>query len=654
MRDPASFGAGGKKVGMRVLGAVGIFAFSAAAWAQSPDTSGNGQLKGTYYFQQLIVAAFDSYDDVTQVASLGGKIVFDGNGSYAITGQITDTGVASGQTKPLSVQGKYGIGSNGMGYLVNPYAPTDTTAYEFGAVGQGGVLVASSTEGNYDDLFVAIPAAATPLTNASFSGSYWMGLVDFSGGSESALKNALFKVSPDGKGSLGTVAVTGRTASSSTNVTQSFPNAAYSFAADGTATMTIPLPSSLTAASAVLSGTKNLYLSADGNYFIGGTPGGYDAFIGMRALSSTGSNASFQGLYFLGGFEDYYTLSDGTYGNGVDTFYGSLNSNGAGKQIYHERTNAPWLNYTTDYGIDDYETIGTDGTFANSSTFPSVIGAAGNGLLQTGTGGYFGLVFGVHAPSFSGSGVFLNPIGVTHAASYAPITARVAPGELLTLYGSGLASSTVLTAGGVPFPSQLGGVQVTINGTPAPIYYVSPGQISAVVPYGLSTSGTTAYAQIQVINNGAKSNVVTVYANTDNPGAFTSTQNGLGIVAALRQNGTVVSTANPAKQGEYVSLFLTGLGAVTPSVADGAIGPSSTLAWATESQNGVLAVYFNDYTNSVTGVSGTVTYAGLAPGLAGLYQMNVQIPTTVGPGNVYVEFSTDASDVNQAYIPVTN
>jgi hypothetical protein len=68
---------------------------------------------------------------------------------------------------------------------------------------------------------------------------------------------------------------------------------------------------------------------------------------------------------------------------------------------------------------------------------------------------------------------------------------------------------------------------------------------------------------------------------------------------------------------------------------------------------GNLSVYFNDYTSGSTGNPGTIQFAGLAPGLAGLYQINVQVPTSgLGSGDdVYVQFFTDAADVNQIQIP---
>ena len=82
------------------------------------------------------------------------------------------------------------------------------------------------------------------------------------------------------------------------------------------------------------------------------------------------------------------------------------------------------------------------------------------------------------------------------------------------------------------------------------------------------------------------------------------------------------------------------------------MGPSNPLSNSDLNTQNLLAVFFNDYTNNQLGAQGTIQYAGLAPGYAGLYQINVQIPNSVGPGNVYFEISTDTADINQVQIPV--
>jgi hypothetical protein len=83
------------------------------------------------------------------------------------------------------------------------------------------------------------------------------------------------------------------------------------------------------------------------------------------------------------------------------------------------------------------------------------------------------------------------------------------------------------------------------------------------------------------------------------------------------------------------------------------VASSTTLSWADVYQAGFLAVYFNDYAAGSVGNMGTIQFAGLTPTLAGLYQINVQVPATglTAGDNVYVEFVTDAADINQIQIP---
>src|SRR6185437_10569299 len=109
----------------------------------------------------------------------------------------------------------------------------------------------------------------------------------------------------------------------------------------------------------------------------------------------------------------------------------------------------------------------------------------------------------------------------------------------------------------------------------------------------------------------------------------------------------------PVQPGETIALYLTGLGTVTPTVADGAVGPSTPPLSTSDLFNaGNLEVDFNDYGTGDSAV-GTITYAGLAPTLAGLYQINVTLPATglTAGHNVYVEIRTDAADISQVQIP---
>src|SRR5262249_21918107 len=114
----------------------------------------------------------------------------------------------------------------------------------------------------------------------------------------------------------------------------------------------------------------------------------------------------------------------------------------------------------------------------------------------------------------------------------------------------------------------------------------------------------------------------------------------------------IVSASNPAKRGDTISLFLTGLGAVTPKISDGAIGPSGPLSQANVFTSKHMFVEFDDLSGN-TPPEGTITYAGLAPGLAGLYQLNVVIPTTTATGNVYIALATNSVFIEQVYIPIS-
>lgn len=635
-----------------------MFGLSVAR-GQTHDTSGNALLKGNYAFRNVAVTAEDSNNNPTEVTATYGTIAFDGAGKYTITGTQVDNTVASGTPQTYKALGTYAIRANGTGYVSSPLYPLDNSGltYEYGAVSQG-VFTGSATESGskyqLNDIFVAIPVASAPPTSASFVSVYQTGLLDFMGGSSAVIKNALFNVSPNGKGGLGAISLTGQ-ASNQTNpkLTQTISGAIYSFNNDGSATLTVPLPAGLNSTDALFAGFKTIFESADGNFILGWTAAGYDILFGVKALASTATNALSQGLYFTAALEDHTTAW------GTGSYHGSEynTGNANGDAIEHQRLNAYGIygpGSGVDYGSDDLVELNSDGTTQTDyNGYEYVFGVGGQAYVGIGTGGYYSLVVGLHAASFSGSGVFINPITVYNAASYQPITARLTPGELVTLFGTGLASTAAAVQGGQTVPTTLGGVSATLNGIQCPVFAVNPTQVSILVPYELVNKGTP-YADIQLTSNGIRSNVVQMYFQDSAPGSFSQTQNGVGFAAARHAiTGLPITQSNPAQPGEYVSLYLTGLGTVTPTITDGALGPSRALSTSDEWNGGYLQVFFNDYKNGSVGNSGTIQFVGLAPGLAGLYQINVQVPTGVlGSGDdVEIEFLTDSADVTQIYIP---
>jgi uncharacterized protein (TIGR03437 family) len=270
-----------------------------------------------------------------------------------------------------------------------------------------------------------------------------------------------------------------------------------------------------------------------------------------------------------------------------------------------------------------------------------------NGTIRIGLGQYpiMGLNVAVQAPTLSSSGVFLNPQGITNSANSAPFTAGISNGELLTLFGSNLAQSTV-AASTLPFPTSLGGVQVLINGYNAPIYYVSPTQISVIVPF----ANTFSVAQIQVMNGAGSSNIVTSPVYQTTPGIYTIDSTfggvgpgGLGFAAAEHGDYSVVSKTSPAQPGETIALYVTGLGNVYPPNPDGAAGPANPASIPTNT----FALDINGTT-----VPTPLPFIGLAPGLAGLYQINFQIPSGLASGTYLLGIEGPDSYTDEAEIQV--
>ena len=153
-----------------------------------------------------------------------------------------------------------------------------------------------------------------------------------------------------------------------------------------------------------------------------------------------------------------------------------------------------------------------------------------------------------------------------NAGSYDP--GAVAPGEIVSLFGESLGPDQGMQPVIDPkigFPTVLAGVQVTFDHRPAPLLYVQYGQINAIAPWALAVGRST---EICVFFNGAKTNCLSRPVAAASPGVFTV--DGFH-AAALNQDGTINSAANPAPPGSIVSIFATGLGPITPQPNDGAI-----------------------------------------------------------------------------------
>jgi uncharacterized protein (TIGR03437 family) len=359
----------------------------------------------------------------------------------------------------------------------------------------------------------------------------------------------------------------------------------------------------------------------------------------IAGVRSTSGAQNFGGLYYQAGIdEDFSQISSGTAY--IDGYYGSFNATSAGDILVHQRLSDTLDGLTYGETFGDTFTPGVNGNYTDTGSSTQYVVADGGAIrIGEGIAPYLGLTVALEAPTFTPSGsVYLNPTGIVNAASYSPFTAGVSDGEYLALFGNNLAPNPA-SAPSLPLQTTLNGVQVTINGTPVPINYVSPGQLDVVVPLG----NTFSLAQIQVINNGVASNVVTELVNATTPGVFTSSY-GLGYAIVEHANGSLVSPTSPAEPGETVVAYASGLGTVYPTIPDGSAAPGSP-----------LSVTSNTITVNISGIPAPVTaysFTGLAPGFAGLYQVNVTIPSNVAAGDNTLDISGPDSYATQALIPI--
>ena len=251
-----------------------------------------------------------------------------------------------------------------------------------------------------------------------------------------------------------------------------------------------------------------------------------------------------------------------------------------------------------------------------SATFPS--GTVAQALVVDAggtvhTAGAAGLISAFPEAAAPGQSAAPWMFGVINAAG-GVLSGRVAPGELISIYGLhiGPAAPAYASFDADGFlPTMLGGVQVTINGTPAPLLYVSETQINAITPVELA-AGTAV--ELQLVQNGAPLTDFRMMVDIAAPGVFLFPG---GNAAALNQDGTVNSQTNPAAVGSYVSVWATGTGYFPGS--DGQIATGANQFCSASGNCEIL---------NISAGSGTVNvlYIGAAPDLVnGVVQVNFQV-----------------------------
>lgn len=241
------------------------------------------------------------------------------------------------------------------------------------------------------------------------------------------------------------------------------------------------------------------------------------------------------------------------------------------------------------------------------------------------------------APTLAPNGTVNNLNPVSGAA--------LSPGTIAQVYGSGLGSTPVST-GGAPLPTSYHNTFALVGSTQAPLYFLSSGQVNIQIPF--QATGTEQMPIVLSVNNALTLpqmlDIVPatpgVLSKDDGPNTA-SPQNGAHIIAQ-HSDYSLVTSSNPAKPGEYLIMYLVGMGATNPPVASGAASPGPPN----------LANVVEQPTVTVDSQPSTLLFAGLSPGYVGLYQINFQVPSSAKSGDLEVDVVQNGVAANPTLLPV--
>jgi len=233
----------------------------------------------------------------------------------------------------------------------------------------------------------------------------------------------------------------------------------------------------------------------------------------------------------------------------------------------------------------------------------------------------------------------LAPNGIVSSATFRV----VAPGSIAAAFGTAMADGTEI-ASTLPLPSTLAGASLSLNGSNAPVFFASPGQMNFQVPWETLNGPATATLTV-----GAQTSTTQTFISQYAPGIYTLSADGQGqgvIVNSLTgawaapENGIAGVTAAPVSSGDFITIYCTGLGPVTNTPATGAPAAASPLSATLQP----VAV-------SIGGIEVQAEFSGLAPGLVGLYQVNVGVPAGVAPSDS-VPVTLTAAGINSNSVTI--
>jgi uncharacterized protein (TIGR03437 family) len=343
--------------------------------------------------------------------------------------------------------------------------------------------------------------------------------------------------------------------------------------------------------------------------------------IGIADITSDSQLSARIIVSFLNGTPDWQSIGDAPPQNTFLSVNGGIIAaaqNANGDALAMDSATASRLGASKDLNLPTHDVAYTDLFAAGPMTLTTKAGSATtqrNFMLSPG-GAY---------PFVMKTGALIAPGGVLPAAAKV-FPLAVAPGEFVAIYGDMLAARTA-QAPAPPYPTQLSDAQVLVNGVAVPVQFASPSQINIVVP-----DAAPGLVKLTV-QNGSGSQTVNVLVEPAVPAIFTQDGSGSGPAAALRSaDASLITAASPLHAGDYVEVFLTGLGATTT--------------------RGGLDYANQQPTVTIGGKDCAVSYAGRAPGFPGLDQINCLVPAGISNTAAAVVVASGARVSNTATLAV--
>ena len=351
------------------------------------------------------------------------------------------------------------------------------------------------------------------------------------------------------------------------------------------------------------------FAASDYGLYVAGNSVLNASLVPSGALSSTGLSSSGFSFVNQGG---YMAAAASASTAGTMLQVSSLQSGAAGPASVL-MTEAPLLPVDISSGNSIANTYGTYGSGGNNLHAATSFSRSLAVLPNAGT---------VVALSTSG----LTLLGTSYPPTPAPqinaVTSAadgsvaVAPGGLISIYGQNMSGAN-FAASQVPLTTGLGSSCIGVNGSPIPLLYVSPGQINAQLPFNASGNATLTIHTPDGLSNNFP---LTVQPAAPSIFVANSGSQTLGLVVR-NTNGQIVTPTNPIHPKDGITIYLTGMGQTSPAIPAGAAAPSDPLARVSQTPGLTIA-----------GMDLAVSYAGLAPGEVGVYQINATVPQSVLTG----------------------